>query len=212
MLSKFFYLASCLFAVTTATITDCSDGDSIFEITELSFTPDPPIRGEDFYMILKFNNPGEQITEGSVTSSVSLNFIPFQPTTKPLCDSTQCPIMPGSNDRSTSSVWPDTVSGIISSKIVWNTPDNFELLCIQISAKIAAKNLRIYETYNQTHANLIVDSLDLDDPVPLSELENDLTPYDDDLLDVSKELVLWTNFTNALLKTFASNTVKSRSN
>jgi hypothetical protein len=221
MISKLLYLASCLFAITTATIKDCSNGNSIFEITELALTPDPPIKGKELYMTVKFDNPNDEISEGSVTTSVTLNFIPFQPSIKTLCDSTQCPIMPGSNDRSTSSVWPDTVSGTVSSKIVWNTPDGFELLCIQITAKIAAestKNLRFRESYNQTHADLIADLLDLNDPVPLSELEDDLAPYDEDdddkcyIWDTPKELVVWTNLTNALLSPFASNTSDRKSN
>ena len=217
MISKLFYLASCLFAFTTATIKDCSNGNSILQITELALTPDPPVRGKELYMTVKFDNPNDEITEGSVTTSVTLNFIPFQPTTKTLCESTQCPIMPGSNDRSTSSVWPDTVSGSVSSKIVWNTPDNFELLCIQISAKIATTNLRSRETYNQTHADLITSLLDLDDPVPLSELEYDFAPYDEDddkcyIWNSPKELVVWTNLTNALLETIASNTSDRKSN
>jgi hypothetical protein len=209
MISKLLYIASCFFAAT-ATIKDCSNGNSIFQITELALTPDPPIRGKDLFMTVKFDNPNDQITEGSVTTSVSLNFIPFQPTVKPLCDSSQCPIMPGSNDRSTSSVWPDTVSGTVSSKIVWNTVDNFELLCIQISAKVSAesvKNLRVYDNYNQTHADSIAELLDFNDPVPHNEFDDDVTFY-----SPSKELVVWTNFTNALLKTFASNTSETRSN
>jgi hypothetical protein len=218
-LSRLFGIASCLFAFCSASITDCSKGTSIFEITELALTPDPPIRGKDLYMTVQFNNPGDDLSEGSTTTSVSLNYIPFTPTTKPLCDSTQCPIVSGPNDRSTSSVWPDTVSGIVLSKIVWNTLDGSQLLCIQIQAKVApekVKNLRMSEEYNQTHADSIASLLDLNDPVPADQFSNALTPYHGaDMCfpwEASKELVVWKNFTNALFGSIASNTSDTEPN
>lgn len=219
ILSRLFYLASCIFAFSSASITDCSNGESIFEITELALTPDPPVKGRDLYMTVKFNNPGEELSEGSVTTSVTLNFIPFAPTTNPLCDSTQCPIVSGPNDRSTSSIWPDTVSGTVSSKIMWNTLDGFQLLCIQIQAKVASEkvnNLRVGEDYNQTHADSIASLFELDDPVPVDEFSKALSPYHGaDICfpwEFPKELVVWKNFTNALLKSFASNTSDRMSN
>jgi hypothetical protein len=219
ILSRLFYAASCLLAFSSASITDCSNGASIFKVTDLVLTPDPPVKGKDLFMTVKFDNPGEELSKGTVTTSVSLNFIPFTPTTKPLCDSTQCPIVSGPNDRSTSSIWPDTVSGAISSKIVWNTIDGFQLLCIQIQAKISTekvKNLRSSDDYNQTHADLIAELLDLNDPVPYNEFSNALSPYHGaDMCypwEASKELVVWKNFTNALLRSIASNTSEPRSN
>jgi hypothetical protein len=219
MISKLLYLVSCILAFSSASITDCSKGESIFEITELALTPDPPVKGKDLYMKVQFNNPGEELSEGIVTTSVSLNFIPFTPSTKSLCDSTQCPIVSGPNDRSTTSVWPDTVSGAISSKIVWNTLDGFQLLCIQIQAKVSAekvKNLRVPEDYNQTHADSIANLFELNDPVPDNQFSKALSLYHGaDMCfpwEASKELVVWKNFTNALFGPIPSNTSDTRSN
>lgn len=219
LLTRLFSIAAYIFAFSSASITDCSKGVSIFEITELSLTPDPPVKGKDLHMIIKFNNPGEELSEGSVTTSISLNYIPFAPSIKSLCDSTQCPLVSGSNDRSTSSIWPDTVSGVVSSKIVWNTLDGSQLLCIQIQAKVAAENtksLRAPESYNQTHADSIASLLELNDPVPANEFSKALTPYHGTDMcfpwESSKDLVVWKNFTNALFGHIASNTSDLRSN
>lgn len=157
---------------TDAKIVDCSNGGSLFKVTELALSPDPPIRGKQVDMIVKFDNPGSEISEGSVTTSISLNYIPFQPSTEALCTSTICPLVSGPNDRSTNSVWPDSVSGIVSSKIVWKGVDDSELLCIQINTKVAAtEKLRPRPNYNQTHADLIAKTLSLNSPVPFEELD-----------------------------------------
>jgi hypothetical protein len=182
---------------TDAKIVDCSNGASLLKITELGLSPDPPVRGKQIDMIVKFDNPGSEITEGSVTTSISLNYIPFQPSTEALCSSTICPLVSGPNDRSTNSVWPDSVSGIVSSKIEWKGLDGSELLCIQINSKIAAaqkKGLR--PVYNQTHAELIAKALSLKSPVCLDEL--DTLPWERVSPSSSKQLVVWTSFLNAL--------------
>jgi hypothetical protein len=136
-------LCSCLLllgllGVGNAAITDCSNGASVLKLTTLTLSPDPPVRNQNLDMGVVFNNPGAPITDGTVTTSVTLNWIPFQPTVEPLCTNTQCPLETGSNDRSTSSVWPDTVSGNVVSKIEWTGVDGSQLLCIKISTKVAA--------------------------------------------------------------------------
>lgn len=139
MLRQLFALTS--LAITAATITDCSKGASVFQVTELALKPDPPVRGQTLDMIVKFNNPGFTVIDGTATTSLTLNFIPYPASSEPLCESTQCPIEMGANDRSTSSVWPDTVSGSVQSKIVWLNTDGTQLLCVQISTKVAIANM-----------------------------------------------------------------------
>jgi hypothetical protein len=159
---------------TNASIKDCGAGQTVFQLTELALIPDPPIRGKPVEMKVVFNNTGAEIADGSVTTTLSLNFIPFQPSTEPLCENTICPIVEGFNDRSTSSVWPDTVSGTVSSKITWLGPNSENLLCIQFNTKVAVsenktalRKVDMGGDYNQTHADALYSLLRFDDPVPL---------------------------------------------
>lgn len=182
---RFFGLVATFFIGSQALIEDCGNGASKFELTKLTLSPDPPIRGETLNMDVVFDNPNEDIYDGTVTTTLSLNFIPFQPKTEPLCQSTICPLVAGSNDRSTHSIWPETVSGAISSKIVWKDSDENLLLCIQIQTKVASsKSFREY--YNETHADLLTRVLHLDAPVAY----NTFGPQN------SLALVLWTNQTH----------------
>jgi hypothetical protein len=163
-------------------IKDCGAGQTVFQLTELALTPDPPVRGKPVEMKVVFNNPGLVISDGSATITLSLNFIPFQPSTEPLCKNTVCPIVYGLNDRSTTSTWPDTVSGSVSSKITWLGPASENLLCIQFNTKVSAyenstSSLRKQEEHNQTHADAIYSLLRLTDPVPFENSEGGLTFY-----------------------------------
>lgn len=151
-------------AAATGLIKDC-DTTSRFRPTELAVSPDPPVRGQPVAMTVKFDNPGPVVDDGTVTTSITLNYIPFQPSSEPLCQNTACPIPTGAVDRSTSSTWPDTVSGRIVTKSVWTGSDGESLLCVQSSFSVATStNLRgalnLTEEFNATVANLWHDDLD----------------------------------------------------
>lgn len=151
------------FVAATGLIKDC-DTASRFRPTELAVSPDPPVRGQPVTMTVKFDNPGSVVDDGTVTTSVTLNFIPFQPSSEPLCQNTACPIPSGAADRSTSSTWPDTVSGRVVTKSVWTGVNGESLLCVQSSFSVGAKpNLRgtlnLTEELNATVANLWHDDL-----------------------------------------------------
>jgi hypothetical protein len=184
----------------TASVKDCSNGASVFQLTDLSLTPSTPVRGQNLDMTVIFNNPGTEITDGTVTTTVTLNFIPFQPTVEALCTNTQCPLVSGTNDRSTYSVWPDNVSGSITSKIEWTALDGTQLLCIQINAKVAApEGMRFRRQYNQTDANVLATALRLNAPLALEDvLPGSIGPFYTPICERSKELILWSNQTNAL--------------
>ena len=144
------------FATASASISDCSNGASVLKLTDLALLPDPPQKGKPLDMTVKFDNPGEEIVDGTVTTSVTLNFIPFQPTVEALCTNTQCPLVSGANDRSTSSTWPDNVSGSIVTKIVWESVTGEQLLCIQIKANVGVTpKLRGMTNYTQEDADNI---------------------------------------------------------
>jgi len=131
--------------IAHASISDCGFGKSVFQLTELAFTPSNPSPGVDTQMTVKFTNPGPEITDGTVVTSLSWNYIPFDPTTEALCSNTQCPLVSGDNDRSTSSPWPD-ITGLVSSHIEWTDTSGALLLCIDLDVTTAytntTKNLR----------------------------------------------------------------------
>jgi hypothetical protein len=126
-----------LLATTTALIQNCNTS-SVFQITDLGLTPDPPVPGEPFVMTLLFDNPDTSIPNGTITSSLSLNYVPFPTSTVCLCNNTECPIPVGKNDRSTKSVWPSTVTGRVTAKTEWYDETGNQLLCIHTSFTVAS--------------------------------------------------------------------------
>jgi len=136
-------LSALFFSTTRANISDCSSGSSLFQIINLGLSPTNPVSNQPLYMTVEFTNPGPEITDGTVTTSITYNFIPFAPSVEPLCVNTQCPLVNGFNDRSTNSTWPGSLKGSVTSKIVWTSVDQQVLLCIQISVKSSdTKNIR----------------------------------------------------------------------
>lgn len=126
---RFITLITTLLSFAAATIKNC-DPSSVFQITTLSLTPEQPAPGDLVKLSLVFNNPGEPITDGAVTNVITLNGLPFT-SESALCSNTECPIVTGSNDRSTQNTWP-SVTGTVSSRIVWTGPNDETLLCIQM--------------------------------------------------------------------------------
>ena len=85
-------------------IQDCNTS-SILQLTKLDLVPASPSPGQPLAMTVQFNNPGSVITSGTVTTTLTYNFIPFAPTTEALCTNTACPLVTGFNDRSTANPW-----------------------------------------------------------------------------------------------------------
>lgn len=131
-----------LVATAVASITDC-DPSSVFRPTELGLVPDPPVRGQPVVMTVKFNNPGAEVTDGKVVTSITLNGIPLSPSTDSLCANTQCPIVNGQNDRTATSTWPSTVSGKIVTKSQWYGPAGESLLCVQTNVKVVSSSKKL---------------------------------------------------------------------
>jgi len=128
------------FAAAFASIQDCNTS-SIFQITKLGLVPDSVSAGDQVDMTVQFNNTGSNIVDGLVKTSVTYNFIPLSPSEEALCSNTECPLVSGFNDRSTSNPWPSGLSGTVSSTIVWTLNEDM-LLCIKLSVKSKATNLR----------------------------------------------------------------------
>lgn len=124
-------LLASLATFVAASVEDCSSSSALFKIESLDFTPDKPLAGENTTLTVKFNNPGYTVSSGTASTTLSWNFIPFEPTVEPLCQNTDCPIAAGSTQQSSSSAWPD-VSGFVQINITWYNENGAELLCILI--------------------------------------------------------------------------------
>ena len=126
-----------------ASVTDCSKGESLFTLTSMSLTPDPPVRGQNSTLRLSMNVP-EEINNGTATYTVTYNFLPFSPTVDNLCDTTvPCPITVGTLDTVSSFPFDNTLSGSVVVRINWNDLTGRSLLCVSMNLKLgdAAKQL-----------------------------------------------------------------------
>jgi hypothetical protein len=153
MFLRLLTFVSVAIATVTGSITNC-DANSVFKPSRLALFPDPPVKGKEVDMIVEFENPGVEVTDGKVTTTMSLNYIPIPTDVKALCEGTECPIVHGFNNRSTSSVWPDTVSGKVNSKIVWTDTESKSLLCIQMSTIVKVDNSAALIEYQKPTINI----------------------------------------------------------
>jgi len=121
--------------LTTASISDCSNGNSLFKIKSMSFLPDPPVLGTNSTLLLSMDVP-EEISGGSVIYSVTYNFIPFSPTVEDLCLALSCPISVGQLDTISSIPFDSSLSGTLIFKIQWKDSIDRDLLCVNIKTKL----------------------------------------------------------------------------
>ena len=82
----------------------------------------------------------EKVIGGRAVTSITYNYLPFQPTEEDLCINTECPITPGEHDGSTWYEWPSGLSGVVVSKVEWHDLSNNLLLCIE--SKLTATGMK----------------------------------------------------------------------
>lgn len=141
MISKLVLLFSLLAGVTQAQVIDCAAGKSTFQINSQGFSPNPPVVGENATLWIDYTVPeGVTVDSGTAKYSVSLNGIPFPPTTEDLCTQIECPQVPGTYNITSTSVWDGGVSGKIVSKIQWYNTAGTELLCSQTTFRVSFPN------------------------------------------------------------------------
>jgi hypothetical protein len=122
-------------AFAAAKIVDCSaQNPEKFVINSLTLSADTVSPGDNVSLGLLYTNPS-LVTDGTVTTTVTYNFIPLSPTTEPLCNSVPCPLEPGQHDGSSSIEVPTGISGSVVTKIIWTVTD-IQVLCIQITLKV----------------------------------------------------------------------------
>lgn len=121
-------------ALVAASITNCAP-NSVFQITQLALDPPTTVTaGQNVSLNLIYTTPVE-INDGTVTTSITYNFLPITPTVEPLCTSTTCPILIGYHDASSWYLMPTGVRGTVTTKIVWTDVNNTQLLCISMTLK-----------------------------------------------------------------------------
>lgn len=126
-----------LFTPSSSTLADCGAGKSIFTIDSQGFYPDPPVPGQSYDYWFYYTVPdGVTIDSGTVKYSLSLNGIPFTPSTDDLCTQTFCPKTPGSYNETSTDTWPTGISGKIVTKLEWYDPTGNLLLCSQVTEKM----------------------------------------------------------------------------
>jgi ML domain len=117
-------------------VQDCAPGESLFTITELSLSPAAPVAGQNLTLHLGYEVPeGVSVLGGTAEYDVTYNYIPFSPSTEPLCSNIPCPLGPGTYLNESTSQWPDSLSGLLVSRMKWFDEQNSMLLCVEISGQ-----------------------------------------------------------------------------
>lgn len=120
-----------------ATVSDCGAGKSVFTIVDQSFSPEPPVADQPYDYWFYYSVPdGVNIDAGTAKYSLSLNGIPFTPTTEDLCTQTTCPKTPGYHNESSTDTWPSGISGKVVTKLEWFDSSGNLLLCSQTSERV----------------------------------------------------------------------------
>lgn len=126
-------------SASAVTVSDCGKGATAFTLGPLSVEPVNPVPGQNFTMKYQYTVPTAMTVTGGISKySVTYNFIPFSPTTEPLCNIIPCPLSAGTYTNATTRVWPSGLSGTLTSQISWQNENSVALLCIAISGKVSA--------------------------------------------------------------------------
>lgn len=119
-------------------VSDCGAGASVFIVNSVDLNPVTPVPGQNMTLTLDYTVPfGTTVTGGQTEYDVTWNFIPLEPSFEPLCQDIPCPLGPGTYRNQSTSLWPDSVSGYITSQMKWLDEANNLLLCIEISGQAA---------------------------------------------------------------------------
>ena len=124
----------CMLGLVSASTNDCSLATDRFKIEEVMFVPSHPHAGENTTLYLKFVNPSEPVDDGITKTTLTYNFIPFNPSVESLCKNTICPIPSGLSEQASSSLWPN-VAGTVTIRTTWLDLDGNQLLCFEIKEK-----------------------------------------------------------------------------
>ncbi len=117
-------------------VSDCAPGASVFTVNSVSLEPAVPIPGQNVTLTLDYTVPdGVTVTGGETEYDITWNYIPFEPSYEPLCQDIPCPLGSGRYTNRSTSVWPDSVSGYVTSQMKWLNEAKEILLCVEISGQ-----------------------------------------------------------------------------
>jgi hypothetical protein len=120
-----------------ASVTDCSNGASLFKLLSMKFSPDPPVRGENSTLSLSMNVPSV-VAGGTAKYSATYNFIPLSPTIEDLCGVVPlgCPISVGQLNTISTYPMDGSLSGSLSFQIEWKDLQDQQLLCVAVKTRL----------------------------------------------------------------------------
>lgn len=125
-----------ILAGATVSLKDCGNpATDQATITSMGFTPDNPVAGDNTTLWIAYNLK-TPITGGTAKYSISLNGIPFTPTTDDLCSQTLCPKEIGLYNETSNSDFPSGITGKIVSKIEWKNQNDQPVWCLESTFKI----------------------------------------------------------------------------
>jgi hypothetical protein len=122
-------------ASSQASVMDCAAGNSIFKIDGLNFSPVEVVAGQNGTLHTQYTVP-ETVSAGTAIYTCTINGLPFSESYD-ICTQTACPITTGYHDDYSTMQVPD-ISGKVVCKIVWRDLSDKELLCVQMTFRLAA--------------------------------------------------------------------------
>lgn len=121
------------------TVSDCGKSAAVFTVNSVETVPLNPVPGQNMTLMLDYTVPaGTTVTGGQAEYDITWNYIPFEPSYEPLCHNIPCPLGPGRYTNQSTSVWPDSVSGYITSQMKWLDEGNKLLLCVEVANQLAS--------------------------------------------------------------------------
>jgi hypothetical protein len=128
-----------LVGTSSGALKDCAAGTSLFTLTSYSLDPANPVAGDKAILHLEYQVPeGLTVTGGTTTYKTTLNYIPFAPSTEPLCQDIPCPLGPGLYKNDSIVEWPSGVTGSFTSTMTWADESGTVLACLEMSGRLGA--------------------------------------------------------------------------
>lgn len=138
-LISFLTIVSVAFSqVSSFTLKSCGDSTDIAQNVQLDIDPKLP---QTDYILYLGAELSKEVSKGTSTYDITLNYIPFQPTVNDLCteinnSNITCPLVQGNLAMQSKGTIPTGVSGIIVIKNEWKNDIDERVLCMQFTIKI----------------------------------------------------------------------------
>ncbi|KAM9980295.1 hypothetical protein ACTFIZ_006550 [Dictyostelium cf. discoideum] len=143
LLLSIFSIFIFLFVAEAKMFTDvwssCGKSTDTFKITNVTISPDPPIKGQKV-SIYASGELKDVISGGKINIQIKLGFITIIKESKPICSSENplpCPIQPGEYSHSVDVTIPNSApGGKYSGNFVLTDQTNDEIACIDVNLEL----------------------------------------------------------------------------